>query len=229
MRKTRRYHRRTWKIPSEQWWGWSAGRAEALDSACSSKRRKHRAGESRKGRGGASGVLPSRRGFLALVGKCRCAVGGRFRGLTRAVGAMSALLFALRLTCCSYWLVCLIGVLIRPTRGLADLQEQPIPPNRQQNLHRDDLGPSASSLANVDLDVYDDYEDLDDDLLEVNVTAGRAIEFTETDHEFVIVASVFPKCLLIQNLHFYRSLNTVAILKIRCRSLIFSRSTKSAV
>ncbi|OAD52102.1 hypothetical protein WN48_03057 [Eufriesea mexicana] len=104
---------------------------------------------------------------------CRCAAGGRFRGLTRAAGAMSALPSALRLTCCRSWLllICLVFLVsgcscdTRPDRLTREL------------LAGDDVRGSSYDDDDADDDVYDDR-----DYLEENITAGECCA-DPVDHE----------------------------------------------
>lgn len=110
---------------------------------------------------------------------CRCAVGGRFRGLTRAAGAMSALPSALRLTCCCCWLLltCLVVFLI-PAPCTSDTPRQVVRRIRERPGGDDDaLVRESSYLDDTDV-VYDDEQipsDNDDieDWFDKNITAGE--------------------------------------------------------
>lgn len=97
---------------------------------------------------------------------CRCAAGGRFRGLTRAAGAMSALPSALRLTCCRSWLLLLICFVFLVSGCSCDTR-----PDRltRRLLAGDDVRGSSYDDDDADDDVYDD----DQDYLEHNITAGE--------------------------------------------------------
>lgn len=111
---------------------------------------------------------------------CRCAVGGRFRGLTRAAGVMSALPSALRLTCCCCccWLllICLVVFLI-PAPCTSDTPRQVVRRIRERPGGDDDAFVHGSSYLD-DTDVAYDDEDDDDDFenwLDKNITAGKCI------------------------------------------------------
>lgn len=98
---------------------------------------------------------------------CRCAAGGRFRGLTRAAGAMSALPSALKLTCCRSWLLLLICFVFLVSG--CSCGARPDRPNRQL-LAGDDV--RGSSYDDDNVDDADDYDD-EQDYLEQNITAGE--------------------------------------------------------
>lgn len=107
---------------------------------------------------------------------CRCAVGGRFRGLTRAAGAMSAFPSALRLTCCCCccWLllICLVVFLI-PAPCTSDTPRQVVRRTRERPGGDDDA--FVHSNYHDDTDVYDDEENGDngENWFDKNITAGE--------------------------------------------------------
>ena len=99
---------------------------------------------------------------------CRCAAGGRFRGLTRAAGAMSVLPSALKLTCCRSWLLLLICFVFLVSGCSCGARPDRL--NRQLLLAGDDV--RGSSYDDDDVDDADDYDD-EQDYLEHNITAGE--------------------------------------------------------
>lgn len=114
---------------------------------------------------------------------CRCASGARFRGLTRAAGAMSAFPSALRFPThfsCRSWLLfgCSIVFLILSliTTTIADRS----PSGNHPRISRRQVGGDdvhrLSNYLDDHVAVYDDGEildDLDDDYFETNITAGE--------------------------------------------------------
>lgn len=108
---------------------------------------------------------------------CRCAVGGRFRGLTRAAGAMSAFPSALRLTCCCCcWLllICLVVFLI-PAPCTSDTPRQVVRRTRERPGGDDDAFVHGSNYHDDTDVVYDDEEigDNGENWFDKNITAGE--------------------------------------------------------